>query len=143
MNPSRKVLEFKSGRSIAALPAEVFDAWLNPKTPGTPWNAPEKIIFDPKPDRLYYLNHGGIPHYGRFIEVKRPGRIQLAWVSPNTSGTESLVTVTFQKNGSRTLMTLIHSDVPDDELGRLHEQGWNYYLGIFPEQFRNAVSKRA
>ena len=38
MNESTKTLEFKFERTIPAPPDEVFDAWLNPKIPGTPWH---------------------------------------------------------------------------------------------------------
>jgi len=62
-------------------------------------------------------------------------------MSPNTLGQESTVTVTFQKNGENTLMTLVHSDLPDDDKARSHEKGWNYFLNIFPEQFGNASRK--
>jgi uncharacterized protein YndB with AHSA1/START domain len=56
-------------------------------------------------------------------------------VSPNTQGDESTVTVTFKKEGEGTLMTLVHSDLPNTDGGRAHEDGWNHFLGIFPEQF--------
>jgi hypothetical protein len=50
--------------------------------------------------------------------------------------------VTFQKQGEATLMTLVHSDLPDHELARGHERGWNYFLGIFDEQFGNGSRKK-
>jgi hypothetical protein len=56
-------------------------------------------------------------------------------VSPNTLGQESTVTVTFNKEGEATLMTLVHSDLPDTDEARGHERGWNYFLGLFCEQF--------
>ncbi|WP_414648616.1 SRPBCC family protein [Edaphobacter sp.] len=61
-----------------------------------------------------------------------------AWVSPNTLGQESTVTVTFEKRGTGTLMTLVHSDLPDDEKGRSREKGWNHFLGMFLDQFSSA-----
>jgi hypothetical protein len=51
------------------------------------------------------------------------------------------VTVTFTRKGEDTLMTLVHSDLPDHELARGHEKGWNYFLDIFPGQFRNNARK--
>jgi len=53
-----------------------------------------------------------------------------------------MVTVTFKKQGEQTLMTLVHSDLPDDDKARSHEKGWNYFLGIFSEQFGNSSRKR-
>jgi len=113
----------------------VFDAWLNPKIPGNPWNAAEKLMLDPKVDGLFYWALKGTAHYGRFTEIERPGRMQHTWVSPNTLGKESKVTLTFKKQGEDTLMTLVHSDLPDTDEARGHEKGWDYFLIIFREQF--------
>ena len=142
MENSRKTLEFKLERTIPAPQAEVFDGWLDPKIPGNPWNAAEKFILDPKVDGLFFWTLNNTSHYGRFTEVERPGRIQHTWMSPNTLGQESMVTVTFKTQGEDTLMILVHSDLPDHELARGHEKGWNYFLEIFREQFESAHSKK-
>lgn len=139
---SKKTLEFKFERTIPAPPSEVFDAWLNPGIPGNPWNAAEKFVLDPKVDGLFYWALKGTSHYGRFTEIERPGRIQHTWVSPNTLGQESKVTLTFIKQGEGTLMTLVHSDLPDHELAKGHEKGWTYFLGIFLEQFGKGSRKQ-
>src|SRR5262245_55762331 len=141
MKNSAKTLEFTFERTIPAPPGEVYDAWLNPKVPGNPWNAADKLILNPKVDGFFYWSIKGTPHYGRFTEMERPVRIQHTWVSPNTLGEESTVTVTFEKRGGDTLMTLLHSGLPDDDKARSHEKGWNYFLGMFPEQFGAASRK--
>lgn len=141
MKSSTKTLEFKFERTLPAPPNEVFNAWLNPQIPGNPWNAAEKFVLNPKVDGLFYWTLKGTSHYGRFTEFQRPGRIQHSWVSPNTLGEESTVTVTFKKQGEDTLMTLVHSDLPDHELAHGHERGWNYFLGVFLEQFGNGSHK--
>ena len=51
------------------------------------------------------------------------------------------MTLTFKKQGGETLMTLVHSDLPDTDGGRGHEKGWNHFLDIFPEQFGNSSRK--
>ena len=142
MNKSAKTIEIKVERIIPAPPDEVFDGWLDPKIPGNPWNAAEKLILDPKVDGLFYWLLKGTPHYGRFTEVERPGRIQHTWMSPNTLGQESIVTLTFKKQGEDTLMTLLHSNLPDNEPARGHEKGWNYFLRIFCEQFGAGSRKK-
>jgi uncharacterized protein YndB with AHSA1/START domain len=130
-----KTIEFKVERTIAASPDQVFDGWLNPKIPGNPWNAADKLLLSPTVDGFFYWTYQGTPHYGRFTEVSRPARIQHTWMSPNTLGEESTVTVTFKKQGEGTLMTLRHADLPDDDKARSHEKGWNYFLSMFLEQF--------
>jgi len=142
MKNSSKTLEFKFGRAIPAPLNEVFDAWLNPQIPGNPWNAAEKFMLDSKVDGLFYWTLKGTSHYGRFTDFERPGRIQHTWVSPNTLGEESTVTVTFKKQQEATLMTLVHSGIPDTDAGRGHAKGWNYFLEIFREQFGDGSQKK-
>jgi uncharacterized protein YndB with AHSA1/START domain len=142
MSKSAKTITFEFERTIPASPAEVFDAWLDPTVPGNAWNMADKLILQPKVDGFFYWAIKGIAHYGRFIEVDRPTRIQHTWVSPNTLGEESTVTVTFDKKGSNTLMTLVHSDLPDTDGGRGHENGWNYILGSFNDQFAKASNRK-
>ena len=141
MKATGKTIEFRFERTIPGSPEELFDAWLDPKIPGTTWNAAEKLILDPKVDGLFFWHLEGTSHYGRFTEFERPGRLQHTWVSPNTLGKESTVTVTFRKQGEQTLMTLVHSDLPDHELAKSHENGWNYFLGIFSEHFGSGSRK--
>ena len=143
MSEAAKTLEFKFERTIPAPPADVFDGWLNPKIPGTPWNMGEKHILNPVVDGFFYWLVQGTPHYGLFTEVQRGARLKHTWVSPNTLGEESIVTVTFDKKGKDTLMTLVHSGLPDNANGRGHEKGWNFFLGTFTEQFGEALRKRA
>ena len=101
----------------------------------------DKLLLTPKVDGFFYWSVKGTSHYGRFTEVERPGRIQHTWVSPNTLGEESTVTVTFLKKGQDTLMTLVHSGLPDTEGGRGHEKGWNYFFNLFHRQFENRPLK--
>jgi uncharacterized protein YndB with AHSA1/START domain len=129
-------LEIKVERTIAAPPREVFDAWLDPKIPGSPWHQNEKLIVDLKVDGLWYwVSLGGTAHYGRFIEINRPGRIQHSWMSRNTLGEDSTVTVTFQTKGEGTLMTLVHSGLPNEDMAKAHEKGWNSIFDKFSNIF--------
>src|SRR5690348_7665650 len=118
MKETTKTLEFKFERLIPAPLNEVFEAWLNPKIPGNPWNAAEKFILDPKVDGLFFWQLKGTSHYGRFTQFERPRHMQHTWISPYTLGQESKVTLTFKEQAGGTLMTLVHSDLPDHELAR-------------------------
>ena len=141
MENSNQTLEFRFERTIPAPLAKVFDGWLDPKVPGNPWNAAEKFLLDAKVDGLFFWTLNGTSHYGRFMVFERPIRIQHTWVSPKTLGKESTVTVTFKQQGEDTLMTLVHSGIPDTDEGKGHEKGWNYFLDMFPKQFRNSSRK--
>jgi uncharacterized protein YndB with AHSA1/START domain len=135
MNRSAKRLEIRVSRVIPTSAAELFDAWLDPHIPGNPWNAAERFLLDPRVDGLFYWTLKGTSHYGRFMEFSRPTRLRHTWVSPGTLGEESTVMVTFETQGTGTLMTLVHSDLPDHERAKSHEKGWTYFLDIFHEQF--------
>ena len=138
-----RTVEIRVERTIPAPPGEVYDAWLDPSIPGTPWHENDKLIVDPKVDGLWYwLSRGGTPHYGRFMEMERPGRIQHSWMSPNTLGEESLVTVTFQKRGEGTLIVLLHSGLPDDAVAKAHERGWNGIFERFGTIFASGSARR-
>ncbi|HET6487065.1 MAG TPA: SRPBCC domain-containing protein [Spirochaetia bacterium] len=134
MRSGMQTYEFTLERVIPAPVDEVFDSWLDPGIPGKPWHDADKLIFDPKVDGLFYVLMQ-VPHYGRFIRIDRPDAIQHTFVSPNTRGLESLVTVTFQRKGEDTLMRLRHEGLPDDEGGRGHERGWTFFLGLLVEHF--------
>ncbi len=134
-------IDIKVERTIPAPADEVYDAWLDPKIPGNPWNAADKYLLNPVVDGFFYWTMKGAAHYGRFTEVQRPARISHTWVSPNTLGFESTVTVTFEPRGESTRMVLIHSGLPDNDRARSHEKGWNYFLEMLSEQFGNKKKK--
>ena len=134
MNATKKTIEFKFERTIPAEPQEAYDAWLDPKVPGNPWNLADKLLLNPAVDGFFYWRTKATSHYGRFTEVKRPGRIQHTWVSPYTLGEESTVTVTFEKQGDHTLMTLVHTDLPDDEKGKAARERLELLFRSFSEK---------
>jgi hypothetical protein len=43
--------------------------------------------------------------------------------------------VTFQKKGEGTLMTLLHSGLPNDDMAKAHEKGWNSISDKFSNIF--------
>lgn len=142
MKSTKKTIEFRFERNIPAPPAEVFTGWLDPKVPGTPWNMADKLLLNPQVDGFFYWTFEGTPHYGRFTKVERSSQLEHTWMSPNTLGWESKVTVTFKPKGEGTLMTLVHSGLPDTEAGRGHEKGWNYFLNLFPEGFGGGARRK-
>ena len=130
-----KTIQVTIETTLQCSSGEAFEAWLNPKIPGNPWNMAEKLLLTPEVDGFFYWTFKGTPHYGRFTALERPSRIQHTWMSPNTSGLESIVSVTFKGQGKNTHMILVHSGLPDTDGGRSHEKGWNYFLDLFHGQF--------
>lgn len=140
MNYTRpKQTELTLTRTIRASPAEVYDVWLDTKSPGGPWFGCNRVILDPKVDGLFYhsVRHESRDwaHYGRFITLERPRRIEHTWVSEGTRGLESVVSLSFEPEGNETRVTLRHTGVPDDEFGLMHKDGWGFVLGSIEQRF--------
>jgi uncharacterized protein YndB with AHSA1/START domain len=139
-----KLTDLTVARAIPASAEKVFDVWMDPKSPGGPWFGAERIILNPAVDALFYfaVKHEGRtwPHYGRFLRIDRPSAVEYTWVSEATQGVESVVTVTFEQRGDQTEVTLRHSGVPDDEMGRQHKDGWTWVLSMLAERFVSAAA---
>jgi uncharacterized protein YndB with AHSA1/START domain len=140
-----KRMSLNVSRTIPAAPAEVFDVWLDSKSPGGPWFGAERVILNAVVDGLFYhsVRHEGRnwAHYGRFVRLDRPRVIEHTWMSEATRGIESTVTVTLEPKGDGTLVTLRHTDLPDDDMGRQHEEGWNFVLGAIADRFASRARR--
>jgi uncharacterized protein YndB with AHSA1/START domain len=132
-----KLTDITVARTIPASAEEVFDLWMNPKSPGGPWFGAERVILNPVVDGLFYVaakHEGRIwPHYGRFLQIDRPRRVEHTWMSEATKGAESIVTVTMESRGDVTEVRLHHAGIPDDDMGRQHKDGWNWVLSMLAE----------
>lgn len=134
-----KLTDITVARAIPARAEQVFDVWMDAKSPGGPWFGSERTIMNPVVDGLFYLavSHEGRtwPHYGRFLAIDRPRRVEYTWMSEATKGVESIVAVSFESHGEQTEVTLRHTGVPDDEMGRQHKEGWTWFLSMLAERF--------
>ena len=145
MNTQIKTIDVTVSRTILASPEDVFDVWLDPRSPGGLWYGVERVIANPVVDGLFYhsVQHEGRswPHYGRFIRLEHGRTIEHTWVSEATRGLESVVTITLAPRDGGTEVTLRHANVPDDEMGRSHEDGWTWYLNTLAERFEKVPSR--
>jgi uncharacterized protein YndB with AHSA1/START domain len=131
--------ELTVSRTIPAAAERVFDVWLDSKSPGGPWFGAAAVILNPVVDGLFYhaVEHAGRrwAHYGRFLQIERPRRIEYTWMSEATKGVETVVLFTLEPKGDHTEVTLRHSNVPDDEMGRRHADGWGWCLDMLAKRF--------
>jgi uncharacterized protein YndB with AHSA1/START domain len=134
-----KRIEVTVSRLVPATPGEVFDAWLDPKSPGSPWFGTERAILHAVVDGLFYhsVHHEGRAwaHYGRFVRLDRARSIEHTWMSEATRGFETTIRVTLEAKDQGTQVTLRHADLPDDDMGRQHEEGWKFVLGALADRF--------
>jgi uncharacterized protein YndB with AHSA1/START domain len=63
---------------------------------------------------------------GVFLEVTANERLVYTWGATLIPGHgETLITVTFKRDGDGTLFTLTHEQFPDDAARDSHQGGWN------------------
>ena len=139
-----KTFDLTVSRTIRGSADDVFDVWLDPKSPGGLWFGVERAIINPVVDGLFYhvVKHEGRswPHYGRFIRLERGRAIEHTWVSEATRGLETVVRVTLTPRDGGTEVTLHQANVPDDDMGRGHEGGWSWYLSALAERFEKVAA---
>lgn len=84
---------------------------------------------------MYQLEGREVAHYGCFIALDKPRGIKHTWVSEDTRGLESIVTLSFDAVEGKTQVSVNHSGIPDDEAGRRHEHAWGYVLAKMRSRF--------
>ena len=75
-----KLIDITVTRLISAPAENVFDVWIDPQSPGGPLYGAERVILHPVVDGLFYfaVKHEGRtwPHYGRFVSIERPQKVE-------------------------------------------------------------------
>jgi uncharacterized protein YndB with AHSA1/START domain len=122
-------------RRIKAPPAQVFEAWTDPKKL-VQWFGPAETVarsvraqVDLRPGGRYQMNfqtEDGERHQvgGVYREVVPDRRLVFTWAWHSTPERESLVTVTLASDGEGTLLTLHHEQFFDQKARDGHERGW-------------------
>ena len=105
------------------------------------WFEPHRAILRKAAvDELWYweADHAGRlwAHYCRYLRVERPRLLEFTWMSEATRGLESRVTVEMTPSRGATDLVLTHNGLPDDEMGRGHEEGWKHFTGILAEKIK-------
>jgi uncharacterized protein YndB with AHSA1/START domain len=122
---------------IAATPAKVFAAWLDPKIAGKFMGgdsaAAPGIKLDPRPGGELFLpmkfGDREIPHRGEFLLVDAPRRLVFTWLSPNTQLRTTVVAVDFVAERGGTRLTVTHEGFADAADASGHSGGWASIIG--------------
>ena len=140
------VAAFRTERTFAATPEEVFDAWTSPEVLERWWGRPgwssSSFDVDLRVGGVYALrmnDDDGKPHAvaGEYREVERPRRLVYTWcweVGGPDPGHVSLVSVEFRADGARTTVLLEHSGLPSEGSRRGHGDGWGGALDNLARQ---------
>jgi uncharacterized protein YndB with AHSA1/START domain len=128
---------------IEASRETVWRYWTDPERMCTWWA--ESADLDARPGgRCIADLGGGAIMRGEYLEVVPYERIvfTFGWDphpdAPAVPPGSSRVQVTFIDDAGDTIMTLRHTDIPPDELGR-HDDGWTHFLGRFLEAVSNTT----
>ena len=134
-----QTIELTLQRLIPATPGDIFDVWLDRRSPGSPWFGVERAIVQAHVDGVFY--HGDPfkghewAHYEGLLVIDRPRRIERTGESEATRGLESVLRVTREPQDGQSLLRLTHSNLPDDALGRQLEAGWGYVIEAIAQRF--------
>jgi uncharacterized protein YndB with AHSA1/START domain len=147
-----EIAAFRTERTFAATPEEVFDAWTSTDVLerwwGRPGWSPSSFDVDLRVGGGYslrMLDEDGKPHAvaGEYREIERPHRIVYTWcweVGGPDPGHVSLVTVEFHADGSRTTVVLEHSGLPSEGSRLGHGDGWGGALDNLARQVFSETS---
>ncbi len=118
-------------RLVRAARERVFAAWLDPVSlsrwmcPGTVFGA--DVWLDPRVGGKFriVMRHpsGAVEHTGEYLAIEPPSRLQFTWISVNTGGEPSVVTVEILERGAATEIVLTHRRLPPDKV-EAHRRGW-------------------
>lgn len=120
-------------RRLNATPAEVFEAWTDPKLL-MQWFGPENVVtqevsVDARVGggfRVVMLEDTGERHevFGTYYEVVSNEKLVFSWSWITTPERVSQVTVTFKPDGAGTILTLLHEQLFDEQAVKGHTHGW-------------------
>lgn len=122
---------------LSASPEEVFDAWTDPESLAI-WMCPGSVQrsvvdVDPRVGGRFRIVMKGPDcdheHTGEYLVLDRPHRLVFTWISAETHGRATTVSVEIRAHGAgRTELTLIHEGLPDETAADRHRHGWGDIL---------------
>jgi uncharacterized protein YndB with AHSA1/START domain len=140
--PTKPSLTLK--RRINAPPEKVYGAWTDPAKL-THWWGPEgaetlSAEMDARTGgryRIVFRTPDGEQHdvSGTYREVVPNEKLVFSWMWRTMPERESLVTVTFKRDGDGTLLTLLHEQFFDEGARDRHRSGWTGTLDKLERYF--------
>ena len=128
-------------RSLPAPPEAVYAAWTDPVVIGE-WMSPLGYAVaevDLRVGGTFRIVMVGqdtrIEHSGQYLELEPPRRLRFTWRSPYTGDLPSVVTVSFERDGDGTRLTLTHERLPADVMTS-HASGWGAMIDRMAELLR-------
>ncbi len=115
---------FKKTFKINAEPSDIYSALTNPVTIEL-WSGYPAVMSD-EPGSEFSLWEGDIT--GKNLEFVKDKKVVQEWFFGDQTE-KSLVTINITPDGENSLVTVEHSNIPDDDFADISE-GWReYYIG--------------
>ncbi|HEX8516125.1 MAG TPA: SRPBCC domain-containing protein [Bacteroidia bacterium] len=115
---------------MSATPEEVFEALVNPDVIQT-WSGDEAKMGS-NPGDTFSLWGGQM--FGKNLEIVPNKRIVQEW-SYDQWDAPSKVTLNLKAKGKKTIVELLHEDVPEKSMRTITESWNSYYFGAMQEMF--------
>ena len=121
---------FKKTFKINAEPSDIYSALTNPYTIEL-WSGYPAVMSD-EPGSEFSLWEGDIT--GKNLEFVTDKKVVQEWFFGDQTE-KSLVTINIAPDGENSLVTVEHSNIPDDDFADISE-GWReYYIGAIIDFF--------
>ena len=125
--------KFELTVTLPASAEKIFDAWLSSEGHSAMTGSAAKV--DGKVGGAFTAWDGYI--FGKTLKMESPRRIVQAWRTSEfpEDATDSCVEILFDEVKGGTKLTLIHSDMPEDQV-ESYKQGWeDFYFKPMKEYF--------
>ncbi|MEM7326067.1 MAG: SRPBCC domain-containing protein [Actinomycetota bacterium] len=130
-------LTLRVERTIPATPEELFAAWTTPDVLAQWWAPPGgrcvSATIDLRLGGTYTIVNelpGGaiVTIRGEYLAIEPSRLLSFTWATGESQPATETVTITFEADGQDTVVAVVHTRLPSEEVADGHKAGWNACL---------------